>query len=620
MKKNKTILQRISNCNRSSSPVSNRPPPPPAKRLQLEQQEQEPQQQPPVQSTSTNNTKETPEETMDIDPTPSNINKGKTPETQLPPVTTVHDDDQANDASENMLSKDIDKKVIRFEREQETPIFFAYCAAETFLPGKSNRDKTNAACDLFCGTEYLSFIGASVRNSPSDPTKKIVRIGFTTRGDAEKAIALKLPNMDNTTFLPLTQTPIGKFNPEKSITITEIPISVTDTNIRAVFSFFGKIIRCSMTTKNLWQQATVTYDDTTDMSKLDNIDSYFVLKDLVRIHRCTLTNDAIRAKSKFSLKLTNLPIDTNGRQLINIGRTVNAMAWVIPKAKSNYRNLQYAVFYFKTQERLDFVKECDTFYLDQKKLIWTDPNTKLCYICSVPGHQSYNCRRNRKAPKDRQMQNLYQRYQPAQFSNYKAPPSKPKSTPIQSHKQTTHRSMGSNNYQQPKESYANNVKKSDPNDPSNYHRPNQRKTTNNKGEQTLNASIHATENWADSTEYEYFQPNHPNNDTHDIPKLDQIMLKLELITNQLATIHNDLSFTIERVNAIEENLGITALTQKDADELNASPAMKDDDYEDPVPYKAGIISDYTEVDRLRDENDILKENLELNVTKLNFAL
>ena len=155
-----------------------------------------------------------------------------------------------------------------------------------------------------------------------------------------------------------------------------------------------------MTTKNLWQQATITYDDNTNMDQFNPIDSYFVLKDLVRIHRCTLSPDEIRLKSKFSLKLTNLPIDTNGRHLISIGRAVNAMAWVIPKAKSNYRNLQYAVFYFKKQEDIDLVKEYDTLYLDQKKLIWTEPNTKLCYICSVPGHQSYNCHRNRRAPND----------------------------------------------------------------------------------------------------------------------------------------------------------------------------------------------------------------------------
>ena len=239
----KTILRRTPNRNCSSSPVSNRTPPPPAKRLQIAQQEQEPQQQPPVQSTSTLQTTETPEVTMDIDPVSDKSEKGKNPETNIPPVNNnTLEDDQANDTSENALNKDIENKIIRFEREQETPTFFAYCAAETFLPGKSNREKTNAACDLFCGTEYPSFIGASVRNSPNDSTKKIIRIGFTTRGDAEKAITLPIPNMDNTTFLPLTQTPIAKFTPEKSIKITEIPITVTDVNIRAVFSLFGKII------------------------------------------------------------------------------------------------------------------------------------------------------------------------------------------------------------------------------------------------------------------------------------------------------------------------------------------------------------------------------------------
>ncbi|CAI2198305.1 4349_t:CDS:1, partial [Funneliformis geosporum] len=86
---------------------------------------------------------------------------GKTPETLPQPENKVYDNDQAFDASENMLSNDNDKNITRFEREQDSPIFFAYCAADIFLPGKSNKEKTNAACDLFCGTEYPSFIGAS---------------------------------------------------------------------------------------------------------------------------------------------------------------------------------------------------------------------------------------------------------------------------------------------------------------------------------------------------------------------------------------------------------------------------------------------------------------------------
>jgi len=107
------------------------------------------------------------------------------------------------------------------------------------------------------------------------------------------------------------------------------------------------------------------------------------------------------------LKLTNLPKDTNGHQLIPISKATKAIAFVIPKSKSNYRNLQYALFYFKNEQDLDAAKNGDTIYLDRKRLIWTDPNSKLCFICFVPGHQSDNCRKARKTPKDQQMQTLY---------------------------------------------------------------------------------------------------------------------------------------------------------------------------------------------------------------------
>ncbi|CAI2176265.1 3226_t:CDS:2, partial [Funneliformis geosporum] len=79
-------------------------------------------------------------------------------ETPLQPENKVYDNDQAFDALENMLSNDTEKNITRFEREQDSPIFFAYYTADIFLPGKSNKEKTNAACDLFCGTEYPSFI------------------------------------------------------------------------------------------------------------------------------------------------------------------------------------------------------------------------------------------------------------------------------------------------------------------------------------------------------------------------------------------------------------------------------------------------------------------------------
>ena len=214
-------------------------------------------------------------------------------------------------------------------------------------------------------------------------------------------MSLKITQLGNETFQPLITNNMAKYSPDLSIKLTEIPISTSITNIRSSFTFFGKITRCVMTTKNLWQQATITYAEGTDMTQLDNVNGYFVLKDMVRVHRCTLSNDQVREKSKYSLKLTNLPKDTNGRHLIPIGRAINALTFVIPKSRSNYRNLQYAVFYFRSKEDLESAQNGDTLALDKKRLIWTDPNSKLCFICSVHRHKSDNCRKVRFNPKDR---------------------------------------------------------------------------------------------------------------------------------------------------------------------------------------------------------------------------
>ena len=124
-----------------------------------------------------------------------------------------------------------------------------------------------------------------------------------------------------------------------------------------------------MTTKNLWQQATVTFEDGTNMTQFDHQCGYFILKDFVRTHRCTLDNALIRERLRYSLKLTNLPLDTNGRHLVHIAKAVNAIAYVIPKSKANYRNLQYAVFYFKNQVDLDSAQKGDTIYLNRKRLV-----------------------------------------------------------------------------------------------------------------------------------------------------------------------------------------------------------------------------------------------------------
>jgi hypothetical protein len=332
--------RRTNQRGRSTSPRTERLPPPPAKREKKDsltddqqQQQQQQQQQVPLQQQQNKDTSEQ----MEVEPMTIIVTSTLNPDNQqnhntIPPVSQTNiDNDQANDASENFISDQ--SNAIIFDKETDASTFFAFYDAATFFPETSIKEKINTACEIFNGCDYTSFIGASLKTLPQDKTKKIIRIGFATRADFEKATQHQIPKLNNTTFLPLDRTPIAKYVPELSIRITEIPISTTESNLRSSFSIYGKICKCSMNTKNLWQQATITYETGTDMTPFDHIEGYFVLKDMVRLHRCNLKYDDIRQKSKFSMKLTNLPIDTTSRELIPIGKAINAMAWIVPKSK-----------------------------------------------------------------------------------------------------------------------------------------------------------------------------------------------------------------------------------------------------------------------------------------------
>ncbi|CAI2198508.1 16409_t:CDS:1, partial [Funneliformis geosporum] len=113
--------------------------------------------------------------------------------------------------------------------------------------------------------------------------------------------------MDNCTFSPLEIIPKHQFIPVQSIKVMEIPLDVTEYRIRTVFSKLGKIIRLTMDTKNLWQQATITYSADSNFDNIKKGHRLFVLNDMVKYHMCDLPKKDILAKSKFSAKLVGLP-------------------------------------------------------------------------------------------------------------------------------------------------------------------------------------------------------------------------------------------------------------------------------------------------------------------------
>jgi hypothetical protein len=302
--------------------------------------------------------------------------------------------DESYDASENFLDS---KSAQAFDRPK--PSFHAWFPLDDF-PGKTSQQKISFVIDLLFDS-YDSFAGAVATKHPEDQSKKIAKISFRNKEHRDHTCTVELPNMEHRTFSPLEIIPKHPYVPEQSIRVTEIPLDATEHRIRTVFSKFGKIVHFSSYTKNMWQQATITYDTNTDFKELRKKFGTFILNDMVRFHMCDLPGKDVLARSKFSAKLAGLPRFTTAMQLFDIGRMINATSWIIPRARSNYQHLQHAFFYFKTADDLEAALSNENLTLDKKHVTWTLTNAKLCAICSAPNHKATDCPHRRKAPSDR---------------------------------------------------------------------------------------------------------------------------------------------------------------------------------------------------------------------------
>jgi len=350
----------------------------------------------------------------------NNQNKGK--EKEVPPSDNVASSstmnvDDSSDPTENTIATEED--ILAFTDSRPLEKFFAFCLLEKYKGG-TPQQKIADIIDQHC-MELLSFSGVTRGKSPADPKQTILKLAFLDKEERDNFCKVQIPQMDNNTFSPLVIQKQVPFTPELSITVTEIPLDATELRLKKLFSKYGNITRITMETRNLWQRANITFDKDANFAELDKGDGIFLLNDMIRFHRSNLPRVDIQNKSKYSIKLTNLPRNTTARDLLDIGHMTEATAWIVPRARSNYNYLQHAYFYFASAELCDAASKFKELTLNGKKVEWTDSKKKLCAICSSAHHNASNCPKRRHTPKDRNMQQLYQKFQPARFNNYVAP-------------------------------------------------------------------------------------------------------------------------------------------------------------------------------------------------------
>ncbi|EXX66890.1 hypothetical protein RirG_119480 [Rhizophagus irregularis DAOM 197198w] len=154
---------------------------------------------------------------------------------------------------------------------QSSPFRFYAAAAPSTIEGFWTHFKTNRkACDA-TDREFSSFSSyGSKATTQGSGDNKIIVVYFRSKPDMEKAIATPISSLHDLQFHE--HDPFAKKADEqlRTLVVTDIPLFVTDAQLRGTFSRYGIVTHCHTRLSKLYRTAYIVFDSATAMEQFEN--------------------------------------------------------------------------------------------------------------------------------------------------------------------------------------------------------------------------------------------------------------------------------------------------------------------------------------------------------------
>ena len=130
-------------------------------------------------------------------------------------------------------------------------------------------------------------------------------IYFNDQQSIESALNAQFPDLD---IKQLVQYATYKENmqfPQRTLRITDIHLNLKKEQLTNIFAKYSKIVTVQMFTRDLWQQAYITYEDPKSVDLFHTQWSRFIYNDCVRVYPACLTPEQVKQRNYFRMRLTN---------------------------------------------------------------------------------------------------------------------------------------------------------------------------------------------------------------------------------------------------------------------------------------------------------------------------
>ncbi|GBC54132.2 hypothetical protein GLOIN_2v1785090 [Rhizophagus irregularis DAOM 181602=DAOM 197198] len=216
---------------------------------------------------------------------------------------------------------------------------------------------------------------------------------------------------DNKKILPLLPADAKLSDEMKSLFVTDIPLFLTETQVRQAFSRYGTVIKCKLTPRKHYYNGHIQFSSADAVTQFNDIWAIICLGNSLRVCLASFLKSKRDSRREHVAILSGIPKNIKEADLSEIATQVNAKALNVPLSISSYKPKPYVYLNFSSFESLEAAKEM-TVAFRGKGLTWHPSNEAqtLCHVCGRPGCSPSVCNPRTTRKVDDRLNKLYSRF------------------------------------------------------------------------------------------------------------------------------------------------------------------------------------------------------------------
>ncbi|PKY57982.1 hypothetical protein RhiirA4_479476 [Rhizophagus irregularis] len=212
----------------------------------------------------------------------------------------------------------------------------------------------------------------------------------------EKAIAAPVTSLHDLQFHK--HDPSAKKADEqlRTLVVTDIPLFVTDAQLRGTFFRYGIVTHCRTRLSKLYRTAYIVFDSATSLDQFDTTWAVLCTGHCLRVCPASHSPDQRAIRRAHVALLAGLPCGSVAADLSEIAEEISAKSVNIPFSYNSYTPKPYAYVHFSSADTKESAMGI-TCALKDIGLTWHEPNevSSLCHRCGRPGCNPDKCASSR---------------------------------------------------------------------------------------------------------------------------------------------------------------------------------------------------------------------------------